>query len=207
LTLPDKATRYYPIKAALSPGETHLLTVVEVKGKRSTWKVLLDGKTVSPEITLPGSHNRFAPQILAENWNAGTRKCNDYSYSFRDIRIALAPGGSWRLPKPGYLWRDRHNQAVRLSRDAFVARSTDLHTAAGDDVPPALGPLADGKEAHCRVHKAGAVRPGATGEPPAPRQAGLRDPPRLHRGAAVGALGREPARPCRRRDGARLLAR
>jgi hypothetical protein len=142
LTLPDKATRYYPIKAALSTGETHLLTVVEVKGKRSTWHVLLDGKTVSPEITLPGSHNRFAPQILAENWNAGTRKCNDYSYSFRDIRIALAPGGSWRLPKPGYLWRDRHNQAVRLSRDAFVARSTDLHTAAGDDVPPALGPLA-----------------------------------------------------------------
>jgi hypothetical protein len=55
--------------------------------------------------------------------------------------VALAPGGSWRLPKAGYVWRDRHNQAVRLSRDAFVARSTSLRTAAGD-VPPTLGPLA-----------------------------------------------------------------
>ena len=141
VTLPDKATRYYTIKEALAPGETHLLAVVEVKGKRSTWQVLLDGRAVSPEITLPGSHNRFAPQVLAETWNAGTRKCNDYSYSFRDIRIARALGGSWRLPTAGYVWRDRHNQAVKLSRDAFVARSTNVHTAAGD-VPPALGPLA-----------------------------------------------------------------
>jgi hypothetical protein len=142
VTLPTQATRYHTVKAALSPGETHVLTVAEVKGKRSTWQVLLDGRTVSPEITLPGSHNRFAPQVLAETWNAGTRKCNDYSYSFRDIRMALAPGGSWRLPKAGYVWRNRHNQAVKVSRDAFVARSTSLHTAAGDDVPPALGPLA-----------------------------------------------------------------
>jgi hypothetical protein len=142
VTLPNQATRYHTIKAALSPGETHALTVVEVKAKRNTWQVLLDGRPVSPEITLPGSHGRFAPQVLAETWNAGTRQCNHYSYTFRDIRMALAPGGSWSLPKAGYVWRNRNNKAVKLARDAFVARSAQAHTAAARDVPPLLGPLA-----------------------------------------------------------------
>jgi len=142
VTLPDRATRYHTIKASLVPGETHVIAVVEVRGRRGSWQVLLDGKPVSPVIALPGSHRRFAPQALAETWNAGTKQCNHYSYSFREIRVALVPGGSWSLPKAGYVWRNRQNQAVRTSRDSFVARSVSARAVFARDVPPLLGPFA-----------------------------------------------------------------
>lgn len=142
VTQPGKGTRYHTIKASLAPGETHLLAVVEVKGTRGKWQVMLDSKPVSPVIALPGSHGRFAPQALAESWNAGSRRCNEYSYSFKEIRVAQAPGGSWTLPKAGYVWRDRQNQAIKVSRDSFVARTPSAYTAVARDVPPMLGPLA-----------------------------------------------------------------
>jgi hypothetical protein len=142
VTLPKQGTRYRTIKAALSPGETHVRAVLEVKGTRGRWQVMLDGKAASPVITLPGSHARFAPQVLAETWNAGTRSCNHYSYSFKEIRMARAPGGSWTLPKAGYVWRNRQNQAVKTARDSFVARSVNARRIDPRNVPPMLGPLA-----------------------------------------------------------------
>jgi hypothetical protein len=142
VTLPKQGTRYHTVKAELSPGETHVLAVLEVKGTRGRWQVMLDGKPASPVITLPGSHGRFAPQVLAETWNAGTRSCNHYSYSFKEIRVARAPGGSWTMPKAGYVWRNSQNQAIKTARDSFVARSSSAHTAAAREIPPMLGPLA-----------------------------------------------------------------
>jgi len=159
VTLPNKATRYHTIKAALSAGETHVLAVIEVKGRLGSWQVLLDNKPVSPVIALPGSHGRFAPQALAETFNADRRRCNHYAYSFGEIRVARAPGGSWALPKAGYVWRNRQNQAIRLSRDSFVARSPSANAAAARDVPPLLGRLASrlaGQRltAQCRLQRA-----------------------------------------------------
>ena len=142
LTLPRTPTAYHTIKAAVTARETHLLTVLEMKAKPNLWRVWLDNAPVSPPIKLPGSHNRFVPQAIAETWNAGTRQCNDYKYSFTHIQIARSPGGSWGSGKPGYVWRDRNNQLVRLGKNAFEARSTTAHSAAAPAEPLLLGPLA-----------------------------------------------------------------
>jgi hypothetical protein len=142
LTLPKTPTSYHPIKTAVDTRETHLLTVLEMKGKLGAWRVWLDNVPVSPAVTLPRSHDRFVPQAIAETWNAGTRQCNDYRYSFTQIQIARAPGGAWGSGKPGYLWRDPNNQLVRLGKHGFEARSTTAYTAAARTEPLLLGPLA-----------------------------------------------------------------
>ena len=97
VTLPDKGTQYHTIKDNLSSSEKHLLSVLEVKGKNGTWRVWLDNKAVTPDISLPKSHGRFVPQALGETWNGGTTKCNHYAYRFQKIQVAKAPGGSWSV--------------------------------------------------------------------------------------------------------------
>lgn len=140
VTTPEAPTRYHTVKASLAPGEQHELAVVETK--RDTWTVFLDRQPVSPPILLRGSHGRFSPQVVGETWNAGTSVCNHYGYAFTKIRMAKKVGGSWVLPKAGYVFRDNENQAVKTSNDSFTARSTSSLHAPSPKGPPLLGPLA-----------------------------------------------------------------
>jgi hypothetical protein len=141
MTVPGKPPQYHTVKETVSPSETHRLAELEVGGKNGVWRVWLDDKAVTPEISLPQSHGRFVPQALAETWNAGSTKCNHYAYRFEKIQVAKAPGGSWATPKAGYVWKNEENLAKKVASGAFEARSTAARAAAPAHEPPLLGSL------------------------------------------------------------------
>ena len=138
---PGKPPTYHTVKAKLSPTEKHLISVLEVGDKKGSWRVWMDGKAVSPVISLPNSHGRFAPQAIGETWNAGTTTCNHYGYGFHDVQVATAPGGAWAAGVKGYVWTDSENTTKKVKNASFEARSV-ASTAPTDDGPPLLGALA-----------------------------------------------------------------
>jgi hypothetical protein len=120
---PGQQTVYHTVKSTLAVGETHQLTVLEVRGRPGSWRVWLDDTPVSPVVALAESHGRFAPFAVGETWNAGTHACNRYAYRFSRVQVATQPGGSWVRAEPGHVWRDRENEFVRRSADSFDART------------------------------------------------------------------------------------
>ena len=63
----------------------------------------MNHKPVSAPIRLPESHDGLMPIATSESWDGGTDgMCNDFSYSFRDLSIARAPGGGWQQLTDGY---------------------------------------------------------------------------------------------------------
>jgi hypothetical protein len=124
LAEPGRGVVYHTVKDTVSVGESHLLTVLEVRGRPGSWRAWVDETPVSPVVPLARSHDRFAPFAIGETWNAGTTACNDYEYRFSRLRIARSPGGSWARGTTAHLWRDRANQLLRLAPDSFVARAT-----------------------------------------------------------------------------------
>ena len=141
LAAPGKPPTYHTVKAKLGPTENHLIGVLEVGDKKGSWRVWLDGKAVSPVISLPNSHGRFAPQAIGETWNAGTTTCNHYGYGFHDVQVATAPGGAWGAGVKGYVWTDSENTTKKVASASFEARSI-ASTPPADDGPPLLGALA-----------------------------------------------------------------
>ena len=151
VTQPGKATRYHMIRPSVAVGETFRLSVLEVAGASSHWRVWVGGRPVSPAILLPRSHGRFQPQAMGEAWNAGTNSCNVYAYRFASLREAGAPGGSWRATREGSGWRSVGYEVVRRRADTFDSRPSPTRTieqrsAAVPDPassePPLLGTLA-----------------------------------------------------------------
>jgi hypothetical protein len=124
LTEPGRPTIYHTVKDAIVVGESHLLSVLEVRGRPGSWRAWVDATPVSPVVALAQSHSRFAPLAVGETWNAGTRQCNRYGYRFSRLRVARSPGGSWARSTPGHVWHDRENELVRLAPDSFVAQTT-----------------------------------------------------------------------------------
>jgi hypothetical protein len=137
---PDKPPTYHTVVASLPPNAKNQLSVLELGGKPGSWQVLLNDKAVSPVISLPESHGRFAPQALGETWNAGTTKCNVYGYGFGDVQVASKPGGSWVPAKAGYKWNNAQQQSVKTATGSFTARSIASASVAGARrEPPLLG--------------------------------------------------------------------
>jgi hypothetical protein len=124
VTKPGRPTVYHTVKDRIPLGESHLLTVLEVRGRPGSWRAWVDATPVTPVIALAESHGRFAPLALGETWNAGSDECNGYGYRFTRLRTAKDLGGSWGRSAPGHVWHDRQNQFLRLSPDSFVARTT-----------------------------------------------------------------------------------
>jgi hypothetical protein len=140
VALPNKPPTYHTVVASLSPDAKNQLGVLELGGENGSWRVLLNGQTVSPVITLPQSHGKFEPQALGETWNAGTTKCNVYGYAFGDVQVASKPGGSWVLAKAGYKWNNAQQQSVKTASGSFTARSTaSAATTEVEREPPLLG--------------------------------------------------------------------
>jgi hypothetical protein len=121
---PSTPATYHQVRARVSPGEIHLLTILEVAHQPGSWRAWLDGRPVSPIVRLPGSHRRFRPLAVAESWNAGNGNCNNYDYRFSDLRVAAAPGGSWQQSNIGTRWHDHQNQLRGLTSTSFQACST-----------------------------------------------------------------------------------
>jgi hypothetical protein len=111
---PGLDARYFELRTQIAPGERHRVAVLEVYSQPNVWRVWVDGVAASTAYYLPGSHNRWQPQAMAESWNDGQSICNGFNYDFSRVSIAAAPGGGWHRVKvadvysdPGYTMRWR----------------------------------------------------------------------------------------------------
>ena len=127
----------------LRPNESHLVSVLEVGEDAEQLARLGRQQGKASPVTAPrGSHAKFVPQAIGENWG-GSRRCNHYDYSFKRVEVATAPGGGWAAPTPGYTFRDAHDFAIKTGPTSFIARSLETAaTSAQHGGPPVLGPLA-----------------------------------------------------------------
>ena len=119
---PYWAPVYREVGIDVAPGEPHRLAVLRVAGKRSTWRVWVDGHAVSPAYYLPDSGG-WKPEATAESWNDGSGVCNDYSFRFTGLAYAARPGGSWRGLPGGEEFQDPGYLMIRHSPMSFDARS------------------------------------------------------------------------------------
>ena len=125
VTVPGAAPKYHELAASVTPGTKHRVSVLEMAGRNSWWRVWVDGRTVSPPIHLPGSHGAWYPQAVAENWNGGTGACNGFEYGFTDIKLAQASGGKWAPLESSTAFQDAGYKVVKTSAvpGSFVATS------------------------------------------------------------------------------------
>lgn len=123
--------RYVELAQPAEPGAPVRLAVLEVAGRRSVWRVWLDGRPVSEPIWLPGSHGRLTPMAIAENWDGGASVCNRYAYSFHGAELASTPGGSWspfRMRNASVL-QDPGFRVVPAATGGFVAATSNGRTS------------------------------------------------------------------------------
>jgi hypothetical protein len=125
VTTAGSQPRYTRLASGIGAGVTHKFAVLEMAGRASWWRVWLDGKPVSPPIHLAGSHGRWYPQAVAENWNGGTGACNTFGYRFADVALATQDGGVWRPFEASYTYQDPGYRVVPISSTprSFVAAS------------------------------------------------------------------------------------
>jgi hypothetical protein len=121
---PGDAHATYATLGDAVPGRTYSLVVYERASHRDSWRVKIDGKVVSDDIVLPGSHGRFQPVATAENWDGGVAgSCNEYAFGFSSLSIRSAFGGGWSpfdlsrvLRDPAYLISLRPSGFSAMSR-------------------------------------------------------------------------------------------
>jgi hypothetical protein len=125
VTVAGATPRYVELDPNVKPGDRHRVAVLEMRKRKSWWRVWVDSRPVSPPIHLPGSHGTWYPQAVAENWNGGTGTCNDFTYSFTDITLAHTNGGKWEPLKGSYIFEDPGYKVLRTSSGprSFVAMS------------------------------------------------------------------------------------
>ena len=107
ITRPGRDPVFLPLLENVKLGERHRLAVLEMNRRPGVWRIWLDGKPVTDPIVLPGSHKRWEPIVTGESWNGGVATCNAFGFRFERVGVAGAPGGSWRMFRPGYTFRDR----------------------------------------------------------------------------------------------------
>jgi hypothetical protein len=123
VTLPGKAPAYHLLKSKAAPGETHLISILEVSGKNGRWRVWLGSSAVSPAYYLEGSHGKYAPQGIGESWSPHSTACNTYDWLFDDLEVAMHPGGSWTRAKINYQWQDTGYQVKLIPPASFETAS------------------------------------------------------------------------------------
>jgi hypothetical protein len=115
---------YHQVRADVSDGQPHTLSVLEQARNPGHWVVWVDGHPAGPPVQLPGSHHRWTAQVLGESW-AGTTsgQCNAYNYAFSNVRLT-GLGGSTGIA--GHLTVDPSYTITDRTASSFVAASTDL---------------------------------------------------------------------------------
>lgn len=97
VALPGQFPSYHEVSSGVAVGTYTKVTVLEMHNRLNMWRVWVNHKPVSPPIRLPESHDGLMPVATSESWDGGTGgMCNDFSYSFRHVSIAGAPGGDWQ---------------------------------------------------------------------------------------------------------------
>jgi hypothetical protein len=127
-TAAGSSPRYVELAPSVNEGDLHRMAVLEMHGRKTWWRVWVDGQPVSPPIHLPGSDGSWYPQAVAENWNGGTGACNSYSYRFSNVSLAYADGGPWQPLKTSYLFQDAGYRIEPISSTprTFLATSVAL---------------------------------------------------------------------------------
>jgi hypothetical protein len=120
---PNETPRVVELDPRLAAGDHRRVMLLEVAGMRDAWRVWVDGKAVTEPLVLRGSSGRWRPLATAESWDGGQPSCNRYAFGFDEVRIATAPGGSWRSFKGGWRLQDDGYEVVELSRGSFRTAS------------------------------------------------------------------------------------
>lgn len=108
---PGMQTAEYVSLGQLPRGAKRDVAVYERASRRNAWRVVVDGKAVSPTIVLPGSHGAWRPIATSETWGGDTNSCNRLGYDFGDLAVATRSGGGW---KPFTLSRAMRDPGYRL---------------------------------------------------------------------------------------------
>ena len=93
---PGTYPSYHEVLTGVAVGTYTKVTVLEMHNRPNLWRVWVNHQPASPPILLPKSHVGLKATAKSESWDGGTGTCNDYSYSFRHLSIADAPGGGWQ---------------------------------------------------------------------------------------------------------------
>lgn len=118
ITRPGRSPEYATVVEKVEPGESYAVAVVEVRPNR--WRVEVDGRVVSPEVSLPGSNRKWEPVVTSESWNAGAG-CNGFSYRFSGV--AAYRKGAWRPLGEATVLSDKGYGLKKRTASAFLATS------------------------------------------------------------------------------------
>lgn len=120
ITQPNLPTKYVILASNVLPGSSYQLAVVELAGKPDVWHVLLNGKSATAPIYLPGSAS-FQPMAMSESYDGGTPGCNGFDYRFNQLQIATH--GSWKPLTDDSALTDSGYKIINRTDSGFTALS------------------------------------------------------------------------------------
>ena len=108
---------------SVNPGDAVRVAIRRRPGQRGVWQVFAAGKPITGSIRLNRTR-RLRPAAAGDALNGGTSACNRFSFDFRSVRTKSWSNSSWRPLRVDRVVQDPGYELVRVSSDAFVARST-----------------------------------------------------------------------------------
>ena len=128
ITREGRSPQFVQLAESVPVGRSHKIAVLEMAGRRSWWRIWVDGKPATGPVHLRGSSGRWSPIATAESWNGGQAACNSFAYRFEGVSVSHGPGGAWRPFEPGYRFLDSGYQLRRLAAAPAAARSLAART-------------------------------------------------------------------------------
>ena len=87
---------------------------------------MVDGQPVTAPIHLPGSHDRWMPQVLGESWaGQASGACNAYAYAFSGVQL-LSGAGRAGSGLGGPVRTDADYVVLHRSQTSFIAASLGI---------------------------------------------------------------------------------
>ena len=102
--------RFGTLPSEVAVGERHTLGVVELRSRPGWWRVWVDGRPWGPPVLLPGSHEAWPGQAMAESWTTGAPQCNSFGFAFAGVEAQSFATGPWTALK----------NPVRFGQDGFA---------------------------------------------------------------------------------------
>jgi len=119
ITERGKEPAYTPV-ADISRGASFTVGVVEIASRPNWWRVEVDGRTASPPVWLPGSHQKWQATATSETWNR-SGACNRFSYRFDEVSVYRS--AAWRPLETRAVLSDRGYAVRARTASSFVAKS------------------------------------------------------------------------------------
>lgn len=133
---PGTGQTYAEIDTDVPNGRSLRVAVLETSTSLGSWRVWVNGRAVTPAISLPGSHGSLSPMAMGESWDGGRPACNRYAYRFGNVAVAGAPGGSWQAVREPAVLQDPGYKVVRRTASSFDASATVPPPTSSAPAPP-----------------------------------------------------------------------